>query len=46
MLKEVKNIEKIFTAADYDTALDVLYKEKTDVVLLDIQLPCKTELIY
>lgn len=41
MLKEVKSIEKICTATDYNTALHVLYNEKTDVVLLDIQLPDK-----
>jgi DNA-binding NarL/FixJ family response regulator len=41
MLKEVKVIKKIFTATDYDTALDVLQKTKTDVILLDIQLPDK-----
>lgn len=41
MLKEVKVIEKILTAADYDTALDILYREKAGIVLLDIQLPDK-----
>ena len=30
MLKEVKIIKKIFTATDYDKALDVLQKTKTD----------------
>ena len=41
MLKEVKTIEKIFTANNYNTALEVLKKENTDIVLLDIQLPEK-----
>ena len=41
MLKEVRIIKKIFTANDYDGALDVLQKIKADVVLLDIQLPAK-----
>ncbi len=42
MLEEVKNIEKIFTATNYDTALEVLYSEKTSIVLLDIQMPDKS----
>ena len=41
MLKEVRIIKKIFTANNYDNALDVLQKTKTAVVLLDIQLPAK-----
>jgi DNA-binding NarL/FixJ family response regulator len=41
MLKDVKGIKKIVTATNYDTALEVLKSEKTDVVLLDIQLPDK-----
>ena len=41
MLKEIKLIEKIFTATDYDTALDILNKENAGIVLLDIQLPGK-----
>ena len=41
MLKDIKLIEKIFTATDYNTALDFLYREKAGVVLLDIQLPEK-----
>ena len=41
MLKEVRFIEKIFTAPDYDTALEILHREKTGIVLLDIQLPGK-----
>ena len=32
MLKEVRIIKKIFTANNYDNALDVLQKTKTDVV--------------
>jgi DNA-binding NarL/FixJ family response regulator len=41
MLKNVKSIEKIFTATDYNTALEVLNTENAGVVLLDIQLPDK-----
>ena len=41
MLEDVKNIEKVFSATDYDTALEILYRELTDVVLLDIQMPGK-----
>jgi len=41
MLEEVKNIEKILTATDYNTALEVLYREKAGIVLLDIQMPDK-----
>ena len=41
ILKDGKTIGKIFTAHDYHTALDVLNKEKADIVLLDIHLPGK-----
>jgi DNA-binding NarL/FixJ family response regulator len=41
MLNDVKNIGKIFTATNYETALDVLNIENAQVVLLDIQLPGK-----
>lgn len=41
MLKEMKDVEKIFTATNYDTALEILYKERSGIVLLDIQLPDK-----
>lgn len=41
MLEEVKNIKKVITATDYEAALEILYKEHTDVVLLDIQMPEK-----
>ena len=41
ILKDVKTIGKIFTARDYNTALDVLKKDEADIVLLDIQLPGK-----
>jgi DNA-binding NarL/FixJ family response regulator len=41
MLSEVRFIEKILTATDYDTALEILYMEKAGIVLLDIQLPDK-----
>lgn len=41
MLEEIKSIKNIFTATDYEEALKILYKEHTDVVLLDIQMPEK-----
>ena len=41
MFEELKNIEKIFTATDYNTALEVLYREKVGIVLLDIEMPEK-----
>ncbi len=41
MLKEIRLLEKIFTATDYDTALEILNKENVCIVLLDIQLPAK-----
>ena len=41
MFEELKNIEKIFTATDYNTALEVLYREKAGIVLLDIEMPEK-----
>lgn len=41
MLKEVKFIDKILTATDYNTAVDILSREKAGIVLLDIQLPGK-----
>lgn len=41
MFKEVKFTDKILTATDYDTALDILNREKAGIVLLDIQLPGK-----
>jgi DNA-binding NarL/FixJ family response regulator len=41
ILKEAKTLEKILTANDYNTALDVLNKQVPDIVLLDIQLPGK-----
>ena len=41
MLRDAKTVGKVFTATDYNTALEVLKNEKTDIVLLDIQLPEK-----
>ena len=41
MLEEIKNVEKVFTATDYNAALEILYSEHTDVVVLDIQMPGK-----
>lgn len=41
ILKEVKAIEKIFTATNYTAAVNILQEKKTDIVLLDIQLPGK-----
>ncbi len=41
MIEEIKNVEKIFTATDYNAALKVLSSKKTDIVLLDIQMPDK-----
>lgn len=44
MLLEAKLVEHIFTAIDYNTALEILYRENTGIVLLDIQLPDKNGL--
>lgn len=41
ILKEVKAIEKIFTATHYGAAVDILKEKKIDIILLDIQLPDK-----
>jgi DNA-binding NarL/FixJ family response regulator len=41
MLKDLRLIKRIFTATDYDMALDILKIEKTEIVLLDIQLTGK-----
>ena len=41
ILKEVKAVEKILTATDYAAAVKILRENKTDIVLLDIQLPGK-----
>ena len=39
MLKEVASVTKIFTATNFNEAVDILKINKTDIVLLDIQLP-------
>ena len=41
ILKEVKVIEKIVTATNYEEAVNILEEMKMDIVLLDIQLPGK-----
>ena len=41
ILKEVKGIEKIVTATNYEEAVNILEEMKMDIVLLDIQLPGK-----
>lgn len=41
ILKEAKVVENIYTATNYTTALKVLQEKKTNIVLLDIQLPGK-----
>jgi DNA-binding NarL/FixJ family response regulator len=41
LLKEADRIEKIFAATDYTGAINMLEKQRTDIVLLDIQLPGK-----
>lgn len=41
ILGEVKKVKKIFTANDYNGAVNVLSENKTNIVLLDIQLPGK-----
>lgn len=41
ILKEVKAVEKIVTASNYDEAVNILGQMKTDIVLLDIELPGK-----
>jgi len=41
MLGEIEKIGRLLTATNYNTALEILYKEQTDIVLLDIQMPYK-----
>lgn len=41
ILKEVKAIEKIFTATHFGAAVNILEEKKIDIILLDIQLPDK-----
>jgi DNA-binding NarL/FixJ family response regulator len=41
ILKEVKNIQALFTAADYQEALKIIIKKKPAIVLLDIHLAGK-----
>ena len=39
MLKEAASVEIIFTATNFNEAVNILKINKTDIVLLDIQLP-------
>lgn len=41
ILKDVKNIQTLLTAADYQEALKIIIKKKPAIVLLDIHLPGK-----
>ena len=41
ILSEVKTIKKILAATNYAEAVNMLGENKTDIVLLDIQLPGK-----
>ena len=41
ILKEAKVVEKIVTAPNFEKAVNILEEMKTDIVLLDIQLPGK-----
>ena len=41
ILSEVKTIKKVLTATNYAGAVNMLGENKTDIVLLDIQLPGK-----
>jgi len=41
MLGEVENINNVFTATNYNAALEILYKEPVDIILMDIQMPDK-----
>lgn len=41
ILKDIKNIDGLFTAADYDEALKMISKKKPTIMLLDIHLPGK-----
>ena len=41
VLKEANVVEKISAATNYKEAVDGLHREKTDIVLMDIQLPVK-----
>lgn len=41
ILKDVPAVDHIYTATDYNSAVNVLGQFKMDIVLLDIQLPDK-----
>lgn len=44
MLKEVKEINSLFTADNYNAAVKIISEKKPKIVLLDIQLPGKNGL--
>lgn len=41
MLEDVEQISGIISASNYDEALEILYAQQVDIVLLDIQMPGK-----
>jgi DNA-binding NarL/FixJ family response regulator len=44
ILKVISAVKEIFKATDFNEAVDVLKEKKTNIVLLDIQLPGKNGL--
>ena len=46
ILKEASVVEKISAATNYKEAVDGLHRGKTDIVLMDIQLPVKKKWSY